>query len=85
MIGMSNSSVARAAESTLDRKADSFAKQGMVSFFASKIRAFPKTSASLVGSAHALLISMRRSVDFRQTLNESPAHQFCAERYARRQ
>ena len=48
----------------------------------SPLRAYPKTSASLVGSAHALLVSMRRSVDFRQTLNESPAHQSCAERYA---
>ncbi len=37
MIGMSDSSVARAAESTLDRKTDSFAEQGMASFFASKL------------------------------------------------
>ena len=32
--------------------------------------------------AHAFLVCMRRSVDYRGTLNESPAHQFCAEREA---
>ncbi len=49
-----------AAESTLDRKADSFAEQGMVSFFASKPRKQPQeTARSLPPDMRQLIVDLR--------------------------